>query len=129
MDIENRIIRIENEVRYFKTSQDIGQSNSTNYKIVENAVLNITTSSYGFGSATIFFKSSGRAFPHFCFKANSYTSGATLTINYMPQYGAWQQQAELYEDALVVNVRAGNNQTITIYYTLYADTPGTFTVS
>lgn len=129
MDIENRIIKIENEIRYFKTSQEIGQSNSMNYKIVENAVMTVTTSNYGFGYATITFKSAGRAFPHFSFNANSYTSGATITINYNPQYGGWQQQAELYEDSMTVNVRAGNNQTITIYFTLYADTPGTYTVS
>lgn len=129
MDIENRIIRIENEIRYFKTSQDIGQSNSMNYKIVENGEMTVTTNNYGTGSRTITFKSSGRAFPHFSFHANSYPSGVTIIVNYNPQYGGWEQQAELYEDSMTVTVRAGNNQTVTVYFTLYADTPGIYTVS
>ena len=128
MDIEKRIIQIENEIRYFKTSQDIGQSNSMNYKIVENGVMTITTDNYGYGTSKITFKSNGRAFPHFSFYANSYTSGVTITVNYNPQYGGWQQQAELYQDSMTITANAGNNQTVTVYFTLYADTPGIYTL-
>lgn len=133
MDIEKKIVELQEEVRKFKTSQAIGQSNSTNYKIVSGAKMTISTSQYSYGSATITFTSSGRAFPHFCYTVDSYTvSGggtATITPYYLPQY-TWREQADLYKDAMSIQVRTSSaNQTVTIYFTIYSDTPGTYVVS
>jgi len=133
MDIEKKIAELQEEVRRFKTSQAIGQSNSTNYKIVSGAKMTIATNQYKYGDATITFTSSGRAFPHFCYTVDSYTVSdggtATITPYYLPQY-TWSEQADLYKDSMLIQVRTSSaSQTVTIYFTIYSDTPGTYVVS
>ena len=93
MEIEKKIIEIQNEVRALKASQTIGQSNAMNYKIVENALMTVVTSQYSTGSKKLVFTSSGRAFPHFCIVVTrvEVVGGGSATITpYYPAAYSWE---------------------------------------
>ena len=130
MEIEKKIIEIQNEVRALKASQTIGQSNSMNYKIVENAVMTITTSQYSYGEKKLVFTSSGRAFPHFCIVVTrvEVVGGGSATITpYYPAAYSWEYSPDLYSDAMMVEARSSSaNKTVNIYFTMYSDTPGIY---
>lgn len=140
MEIEKKIVEIENEIRALKASQTIGQSNSKNYEIVKNATMTVTL-----GTSTPFnekvkrlnFTSAGRAFPHFCIIVNSYTSSIGATVTITPYYRVNDTDtrattgvfASTKNDTLFLEVRSnGTAQTVTINYSIYADTLGVYEV-
>lgn len=130
MELEQKIISLENEIREFKTSQALGQSSSAIYPIIKGASFSVNTGSYSYATRTITFTSQGRPFPHFTFivESTSSSSGsATITPYYKPLYGL---ESELMADSMVIEIRSSSaNSNVTVWYSIYADTPGIVSVN
>ena len=131
--IEEKIIKLQNEIRNFKTSQTIGQSNSTNFLITSGSILNVTTGTYGYWEGELLFQSGGQAFPHVSILIeDASVSSGTVTVT--PFYGPtfyWEviEPEDLYQDRMFFTIKTSvGSQSASIRSSIYADTPGTSTI-
>ena len=124
-NLEQKVIKIENEIKKLKASQSIGESNSKIYKIVDNGQIILNSGNSTAINKYIVFTTSGRLFPHAMIVIKSANYGSTACPTTLIAFNDTIYGEPTDRDIYYFSINAGGkNRSVSIVYDVFADTPG-----
>lgn len=123
-----KLVKLEEQIKQFKTSQFLGGSNSTTYILAKNYQVDVSVPS-GKDLIVIYFTSAIRPFPKMSILLKSVTSGSsdlTSSTNLIhPRIGSTGYSSDIYKTSMVIDLPVAlTDRTIHLIMDIFADTTG-----